>query len=197
MNIDNLQNYKCIAIAGNNGVGKTTFANVLCDVYGLKHEQRSFAGKLRKIVGTILDIPEDDLKKSDIKESFTEKFPNHTARDVLINIATAIRSIKNDYFVEETFSCSNATGIIIDDIRFAVEAESIQKKYASVDYGCIFVLLKLPNEDYTGDLPMELFDVIITRRGDDYYCQRSPSLCLASTSSPTFVPSPVGRDVAA
>lgn len=158
-----LDSYKCIAIAGNNGAGKTTFAKKFTDTKKVV----SFASKLRDISSVVLNIPADDLKELNVKESSTAMFEGRTVRDVMITLASSIRSMNNDYFASSTLaSIDDATRIIIDDLRFEVEVSAILKKYRPDEVA--FILLKKEGEEYMGDLPEHMFEYTIIRSGDDF-----------------------------
>lgn len=161
-----LNKFKCIAIAGNNGVGKTSLTRQLSS----DRDTLSFAHDLRAIASVVLDIESEDLKTLEVKESVTPMFPDYSVRDVMINLATCIRSMNDNYFVTKTLS--SATGkIIIDDLRFMTEVMGLNKKYLPEEI--VFILLKKEGEEYTGEIPSGHFDMVITRNGNDYYIEET------------------------
>jgi len=157
-----LNKYKCIAIAGNNGAGKTTLTTKIAEDRTIK----SFAHDLRDISSVVLGIDCDDLKKLDVKESQSDMFAGYTVREVMINLATCIRSMNDDYFVQKTLSDVGDTKIIIDDLRFQTEVNGLIKKYAHDEI--VFILLKKDGEEYMGDIPSHVFDCTIVRTGDEF-----------------------------
>lgn len=150
-----MDTFKCIAIAGNNGAGKTTLAEYLSCIYDL--HKTSFAEKLRDICGVILGINPADLLRQEIKsaESIMKGYSN---RDVLINIATAIRTMDDNYFVDATIQPRDKT-VIIDDLRFEVEFDAIKKMYGDT---AITILLETDKDSYSGSLMID-HDIVLKR----------------------------------
>lgn len=160
MRNNTMNNFKCIAIAGNNGAGKTTLACYLNKIDPVFHNI-SFASKLRAICGPILGIEPSDLMKQSVKNDMSI-FPGLTNRDVLIKIAGSIRSMNDTYFVEETIKPIDDKILVIDDLRFDIEYESIKKMYG---HNALFILLETDLEGYSGDLAdrRDIFNIVLCR----------------------------------
>lgn len=147
--------YTCVALAGNNHAGKSTFAASMND-----RSHVSFAHELRNICSKILHCPAGALMHDHVKLSESPLFPGHTVRDVMITVATAIRSLNDTYFVDAALDDLDDSRIIIDDLRFMIEHDTIKKKYGDMS---AIVLVLNGREEYTGDIDHSCFDYIVTR----------------------------------
>jgi len=166
--------YTCVALAGNNHAGKSTFASSMND-----RSHVSFAHELRNICAKILHRNASTLTHDYIKAQESDMFPGYTNRDVMITVATAIRSMNDTYFVDATLDDLDDSRIVIDDLRFMVEHDAIKKKYGDM---AAIILIMNGNEEYTGSIDPVCFDYIVTRTlvdgtTNEYEYTCSPKKC--------------------
>lgn len=158
---------KALLLAGNDGVGKSTFAANLVDVPGRERVIMSFADPLRASIAGLCNIHCDSLKNQDVKASIVPN-TNMTYRALMISIATIVREkANNDFFVKILIDRVIGTKktVIIDDMRFHVEFETVSNDLGRSNVHTI--LLTKDNEPYLGEIPRESFDFIINRVASD------------------------------
>ena len=115
-----------IGLSGKRGVGKTTAADTL--VKDVRFIKRSLATKLKEISSKIFPFGYDEIYGKD-KES---KFSSYewTSREFMIKLGEFIRYWDKDYFINEVIngvSTYKDSRIVIDDVRFINEAETVRK----------------------------------------------------------------------
>jgi len=112
-----------IAISGPMCSGKTTIANLICNLYP-DYKIYSFGGKIKELAKELFDM-------GDIKD-----------RSLLINIANKMKDINKDVWINYLLKqCSNKNNCIIDDLRFVNELESLKD-----DNSWYFIVIQIPKE---------------------------------------------------
>lgn len=170
--IKKISDYKCVAIVGPIGAGKTMLAGLIAEKGLRKVTRYSFADHLRKIVSNVVMEDIESLKISAVKEKTVSALGGMTIRNVLINVATFLRSFNDNYFVDITMKKINddekedmQSLVIIDDLRFDVELNALKNKYN--DSSMIIVAINSPDNnglDLSGISQMAL-----TRVDESYF----------------------------
>jgi len=112
-----------IAISGPMCSGKTTIANLICNL-NTDYKIYSFGGKIKELAKELFDM-------GDIKD-----------RSLLINIANKMKDINKDVWINYLLKqCSNKNNCIIDDLRFVNELESLKD-----DNSWHFIVIQIPKE---------------------------------------------------
>ena len=112
-----------IAISGPMCSGKTTIANLICNL-NTDYKIYSFGGKIKELAKELFDM-------GDIKD-----------RSLLINIANKMKDINKDVWINYLLKqCSNKNNCIIDDLRFVNELESLKD-----DNSWYFIVIQIPKE---------------------------------------------------
>jgi hypothetical protein len=128
-----------IALCGFHGSGKDTLGNILVEKFG--YTKLSFAGIVKDVVSIIFDwdrkLLEGDTKESrlwreEIDEWWSNRLniPNLSPRWVLQNVGTDL--FRNNFHQDIWVAClekkiSKLAGIVITDIRFENEINTIKK----------------------------------------------------------------------
>lgn len=111
-----------IAISGPMCSGKTTIANLICNLYP-DYKIYSFGGKIKELAKELFDMDSKD-------------------RSLLINIANKMKDINKDVWINYLLKqCSNKNNCIIDDLRFVNELESLKD-----DNSWHFIVIQIPKE---------------------------------------------------
>ena len=112
-----------IAISGPMCSGKTTIANLICNL-NIDYKIYSFGGKIKALAQELFDM-------GDSKD-----------RSLLINIANKMKDINKDVWINYLLKqCLKENNCIIDDLRFENELESLK-----VDNSWHFIVIKIPKE---------------------------------------------------
>ena len=112
-----------IAISGPMCSGKTTIANLICNL-NTDYKIYSFGGKIKELAQELFDM--DDIKD----------------RSLLINIANKMKDINKDVWINYLLKqCLQSNNCIIDDLRFENELESLK-----IDNSWHFIVIKIPTE---------------------------------------------------
>lgn len=114
-----------IAISGPMCSGKTTIANLICELNS-DYSIYSFGGKIKELAKDLFDMN----KTKD--------------RSLLINIANKMKDIDKDVWIKYILKeCLNEKNSIIDDLRFENELEYLKKDENDLWY---FIVLQIPKE---------------------------------------------------
>ena len=118
-----------LGISGRMGVGKSTAGEILS-----KHgyQQASFAHSLKRMVAGLLNVPVEMLEDRAFKNKgsglYREPFVNQkiemTNREVLEQVATKMRSLSEDFFIDALTLPEGL--VVITDARFPIEVEWIR-----------------------------------------------------------------------
>ena len=112
-----------IAISGPMCSGKTTIANLICNL-NTDYKIYSFGGKIKELAQELFDM--DDIKD----------------RSLLINIANKMKDINKDVWINYLLKqCLKENNCIIDDLRFENELESLK-----VDNSWYFIVIQIPKQ---------------------------------------------------
>ena len=111
-----------IAISGPMCSGKTTIANLICNL-NTDYKIYSFGGKIKALAKELFDMSSKD-------------------RSLLINIANKMKEINKDVWINYLHKqCLKENNCIIDDLRFENELESLK-----VDNSWHFIVIQIPKE---------------------------------------------------
>ena len=118
-----------LGISGRMGVGKSTAGEILSK-YG--YQQASFAHSLKRMVAGLLDVPVEMLEERDFKnkgsglcrEPFVNQKIEMTVREVLEQVATKMRELSEDFFIDALDLPDGL--VVITDVRYPNEVEWIR-----------------------------------------------------------------------
>lgn len=145
-----------VAIAGNgHGAGKTTFgdfiADVLARVYSLQSIRLPLALPLKDFCTDLYGVPFNWVTKDEYNKEI-----GAVPRSVLIDVGQALtshyptifvealcRRVKRDFANENFYTPSI---IIVDDLRFQVELETLKKTFPNAVLSCFIERKKAKNE---------------------------------------------------
>ena len=114
-----------IAISGPMCSGKTTIANLICNL-NTDYKIYSFGGKIKELAKELFDM-------GDSKD-----------RSLLINIANKMKDINKDVWINYLLKqCLKENNCIIDDLRFENELESLKN---DPNNSWHFIVIQIPTE---------------------------------------------------
>lgn len=117
-----------IGLSGKRGVGKTTMANYLHDVY--KFKRISFADRLKEVAKELMPFQDVHLSTKGKEKPFNNY--DWTPREFLIQLGQFMRYYDKNYWVRSS-GIDNAVGrIVIDDVRFPNEVEYLKSLGAKI-----------------------------------------------------------------
>ena len=113
-----------IAISGPMCSGKTTIANLICNL-NTDYKIYSFGGKIKALAKELFDMSSKD-------------------RSLLINIANKMKEINKDVWINYLHKqCLKENNCIIDDLRFENELESLKN---NPNNSWHFIVIQIPTE---------------------------------------------------
>ena len=137
INMSNNKNTILIGFAGPAKSGKTYMANTVKEHYGLNRaEIISFADPIRDMLSVLVG---SDIRKDELKEIPHKNLCNQTIRRAMQTLGTewGLNLIGKDIWVnvfEKKISQTKAQLVLVPDVRFDIEAESIFKNNGKILY---------------------------------------------------------------
>ena len=135
--MNNSENTILIGFAGPAKSGKTYMANTVKEHYGLNRaEIISFADPIRDMLSVLVG---SDIRKDELKELPHQNLCNQTVRRAMQTLGTewGLNLIGKDIWVnvfEKKISQTKAQLVLVPDVRFDIEAESIFKNNGKIFY---------------------------------------------------------------
>lgn len=135
--MNNNKNTTLIGFAGPAKSGKTYMANTVKEHYGSdRSEIISFADPIRDMLSVLVGL---DIRKDELKELPNKNLCNQTIRRAMQTLGTewGLNLIGKDIWVnvfEKKISQTKAQLVLVPDVRFDIEAESIFKNNGKIFY---------------------------------------------------------------
>lgn len=117
-----------VAFSGKMGVGKTTAALYLKELY--KFKKVSFADKLKDVARELFPFEDQHFSVTGKNVKFNNQ--DFTPREFLIHLGQFLRYFDKDYFIKATHLEDMTGRIVIDDLRYLNEVEYLKKLGAKI-----------------------------------------------------------------
>lgn len=176
--------HQVIAICGNKCSGKDTLANYICAKYDYKNVK--FAGPLKEALKSLFGFTNSQMETD---KEVIDPFWQTTPRKVMQFIGTEVMQyklqellpdIERTFFARRLVSCYPTDKIVISDLRFTHEYETIKKAYNDIQI--IKIIRNTQQTDMhisENEISTIPHDVLLINNGtkEELYAQFEKSIC--------------------